>query len=412
MKYVVLIGDGMADRPLAELGGKTPLEAALTPNMDKLAREGIPGAISTLPEGLPTGSDVANLAILGYDPQVYYTGRAPFEAISMGIELKPGDIAFRCNLVTLTFDRDKTKAYMEDHSAGQLETETGHELIKLLNKELATNKIKFYPGVSYRNVMIWSGGPASELGKADLDCTPPHDILGKGIGDYLPEGPGEDVIRDLMRASQDILERHPINRERAKKGKRPANSIWLWGQGKKPELPPFREIYGLDGGMISAVDLTKGLGAAAGLKVIDVPGATGYLNTNWTGKAEYALRALESGLDFIYVHLEAPDEAGHEGNLKEKIEAIERFDNLVVGAVLRGIEEFGEYRILVMPDHATPLEVRTHTRDIIPFAVYDGTPRHRGAANGYNEKISGLAGVLRIEKGHTLMGRFLKGELG
>jgi len=404
MKYVILIGDGMADRPLPELGGKTPLEAAFTPNMDKLAKDGVAGAASTLPEGLPTGSDVANLAILGYDPRVYYTGRAPLEAASMGIKLGPGEIAFRCNLVTLGFSPDREKAFMEDHSSGQIETETGHVLISELNKELASDKVKFHPGVSYRNVMVWRGG---ELG---LDCTPPHDILGKEISDYLPEGPGEEFIRDLMRDSVDILERHPANIERIRSGKRPANSIWLWGQGKKPELPSFKDLYGVQGGMISAVDLTKGLGASAGLRVINVPGATGYLNTNWTGKAEYALRALEEGLDFVYVHVEAPDEASHEGNLNEKIEAIERFDNLVVGTVLRGIKEFGEYRILVMPDHATPLAVRTHTRDIVPFAVYDGTPGQRGAPSGYNEKISELAGALKITEAHTLMGRFLKGE--
>jgi len=404
MKYVILIGDGMADRPLPELGGKTPLEAAFTPNMDKMAKEGIAGIANTLPEGLPTGSDVANLSILGYDPAIYYTGRAPLEAASMGIELRPGDIAFRCNLVSLRFSPDKSKAYMEDHSAGRLETDTGHLLIRELNRELASEKIKFYPGVSYRNVMVWSGG------EAGLDCTPPHDILGREISDYLPEGPGEDLIRGLMRDSVDIFERHPANIERIRSGKRPANSIWLWGQGKKPELPPFSEVYGLRGGMISAVDLTKGLGASAGLQVINVPGATGYLNTNWAGKAEYALRALEGGLDLVYVHLEAPDEASHEGNLKEKIEAIERFDNLVAGAILRGIEEFGEYRILTMPDHATPLQVRTHTRDLVPFVVYDGKKKNRGADSGYNEKISGLAGAVRIEHAHRLMGRFLKGE--
>ncbi len=403
MKYVVMIGDGMADRPRPELAGKTPLEAAFTPNMDKLAREGMVGMAHTLPDGLPTGSDVANLSILGYDPHKYYTGRAPFEAASMGLRLRPGDVAFRCNLVTLRFNEDKSRAWMEDHGAGQISSEEGRELIEDLNRDLKMDGISFHPGVSYRNIMLWPNG------RADCDCTPPHDILGREITDFLPQGAGGEFLRALMHGSVDVLERHPINKKRMAEGKRPANSIWLWGQGMKPELPPFEKLYGLRGGMISAVDLTKGIAVSAGLSVINVPGATGYLDTNYAGKAESALRALEE-LDLVYIHVEAPDEASHEGNLREKIEAIERFDNLVVGTVLRGIRELGDFRLLVMPDHATPLEVRTHTQEPVPFAVYDGTERDFSRASGYSEAIASVKNKIEIKDASKLMGQFIKGE--
>ena len=405
MKYVILIGDGMADRPLAQLGGKTPLQAAFTPNMDKIAREGVAGAARTLPEGLPNGSDVANLSILGYDPAKYYTGRAPLEAASMGIPLGSEDVAFRCNLVTLEFNSDRTEANMEDHSAGQLTSEEGRVLIEDLNRELGSDTVRFYPGVSYRNLMLWSGGAAYD--KRSLECTAPHDILGRQISGYLPPGAGQDIIRGLMSASQDILERHPVNRRRVAEGKRPANSIWLWGQGGKPGIPPFGELYGLKGAMVSAVDLAKGLAVSAGLKVIDVPGATGYLDTNYAGKAEYALGALKEA-DLVYVHVEAPDEASHEGSIENKIKAIEDFDAMVVGGIMRGMPEFGRFRILLMPDHATPIELRTHSRDPVPFVMYDSAAagRGRGAAARYDESILKLDGIIRLPA-HGIMNRFL-----
>lgn len=404
MKYLVLIGDGMADRPLKELNGRTPLEAARTPNMDNLAKQGTVGMANTLPEGLPTGSDVANLSILGYDPRKYYTGRAPLEAINMGIELAAGDVAFRCNLVTLEF-APGGKTVMVDHSAGQLGTEEGHSLIKSLQKELGTSSVKFYPGVSYRNVTIWSDG------ERKTDCTPPHDILGKDISGYLPKGPGSEFIQELMLKSVGILENHPVNQARVAKGQRPANSIWLWGQGGRPGLPPFREIYGLEGGMISAVDLTNGLGRAAGLEVIKVPGATGYLDTNYKGKAEYAVRALKGGLDFVYVHVEASDEASHEGVLADKITAIENFDNLIVGTVLKEAAAIRDLKILVMPDHPTPLELRTHARDAVPFIIHDSRKNGKGSGVGYNERISTLEGIVKIQDAYKLMKFFTKGEL-
>lgn len=405
MKYVVLVGDGMADRPIEKLNGKTPLQAAFTPNMDKLAKEGLPGSVRTLPEGFPTGSDVANLNILGYDPAQFYTGRAPFEAASMGINLRDGDVAFRCNLVTLRFNKDRTKAWMEDHSAGQISSDEGRELIHAVASELSSSgDISFHPGVSYRNIMLWRGG------EYDIECTPPHDILGREITDYLPCGKGEDFIRRLMRDSAGILERHPINKKRLAEDSKPANSIWLWGQGRKPALRPFRELYGVTGAMVSAVDLPKGIALSAGLEVINVPGATGYLDTNYAGKAEYALKALEE-VDLVYIHVEAPDEAGHEGNLQDKIKAIEDFDALVVGTVLRGINEFGHFRVLLITDHATPVSVRTHTQEPVPFVVYDSAaekPSHSAA--GYNELLLGRSGILKFEEAHKIMGAFIRGD--
>lgn len=402
MKYLILIGDGMADRQLPSLGGKTPLQAAHTPNMDRLAREGFAGSAITLPKGLPNGSDVANLSILGYDPRQYYTGRAPFEAASMGIDLAFNDVAFRCNLVTIGKNADG-KQIMVDHSAGQLTSEEGKILIDALNAEVAGDcDIKFYPGVSYRNIMIWPDG------KAGADCTPPHDILGKEISGYMPKGEGAELLSKLMDISMTLLENNPVNKERVSKGKRPANSIWLWGQGLKPGLKSFSSEYGKKGAMISAVDLTKGLAVAAGLSVINVPGATGYLDTNYKGKAEYALKALKD-VDLVYVHVEAPDEASHEGKTEEKIKAIEDFDALVVGTVLEGLKDIGDCRVLLMPDHATPIEERTHTADPVPFVIWDSGKPQAGFAGGYSEAIT-AAGKSQIEA-HKLMGLLIKGEL-
>ncbi|TAL24328.1 MAG: cofactor-independent phosphoglycerate mutase [Nitrospirae bacterium] len=404
MKYIVIIGDGMADRPLKELDGKTPLQKAFTPNMDKLASGGILGRVRTVPKGFHPGSDIANLSILGYDPQKNYTGRAPLEAASMDVALKDNDIAFRCNLVTLKFNKDKTSAIMEDYSGGHITTNEAAILIRDVNKELGTPDIKFYPGISYRHLMVWSGG------ESEIECSPPHDILGKDIADYLPVGSGEDVIRGLMMNSVDMLESHDINKERRNKGENPANSIWLWGQGKKPVLPKFREKYGVSGAMVSAVDLTKGLGIYAGFEILQVPGVTGWLDTNYAGKAEAALKALEK-VDFVYIHVEAPDEAGHSGNYKDKIKAIEDFDALVVGAVLKGIEKFKECRILLMPDHPTPIEIRTHTGDPVPFVIFDNKHKRKNEGVSYDESITERKDITVIEEGHKLMDYFIKGVL-
>jgi 2,3-bisphosphoglycerate-independent phosphoglycerate mutase len=402
MKYVVIIGDGMADRPLKELGGKTPLQKAFTPNMDSLANEGIIGKARTIPPGFYPGSDVANLSILGYNPRRFYTGRAPLEAASIGVKLNKSDVSFRCNLVTLKFDKHRKKAIMEDYSSGHITTEEARVLISEINNKLHTENIHFYPGVSYRHLMVWSGGPA------DVKCTPPHDILGKEIADYLPVGNGEDLLREMMFGSAAILEKHPVNKERVQKGMKPANSIWLWGQGKKPALPSFREKYSVDGALVSAVDLTRGIGINIGFEILNVPGITGYLDTNYLGKAEESLKALEK-VDFVYIHVESPDEAGHSGNYEDKIRAIEDFDALVVGTVLKGLEKFKEYRVLIMPDHATPIEVRTHTDEPVPFVIFDSRLKKKHNSASFDEALTKKDNIMNFEQGYKLMDYFIKG---
>lgn len=406
MKYIILLGDGMADRPLAELGGKTCLQAAKTPNMDRLASLGEVGMVHTVPDGFPPGSDVANLSVLGYDPRLYYSGRSPLEAASIGVELGPEDVAYRCNLVTLRVTGGKTassgrrKAVMEDFSAGHISTQEGRQLIEEIDARLGSDRLRFHPGVSYRHLLVWKGG------KAAVECTPPHDIQDKDVTDYLPRGDGDDVINQLMEASYDVLSGHPVNKARAEKGQRQANSIWLWGQGRRPSMPTFREKYGLEGAVISAVDLTKGIGIYAGFEVINVPGATGWIDTNYVGKAEHALWALKTK-DIVYLHVEAPDEAGHTGDLKNKLRAIEDFDEFVVGNIIHGMKQFDEYRIMVLPDHPTPLEIRTHTAEPVPFAIYDNTRERSGDPVPYDERIAYRKESLIITEGHTLMDHFL-----
>lgn len=404
MKYIVIIGDGMADRPLKELGGMTPLQKAFTPNMDRISREGIIGSVRTIPAGFHPGSDIANLSILGYDPRVFYSGRAPLEAASIGVKLDEGDVAYRCNLVTLRYNKEKTRAVMDDYSGGHITTDESAMLIKDIDREIGTDAINFYSGVSYRHLMVW------HIGEIAVECTPPHDIIGKEITDYLPAGRGEEVLRKIMLDSVDILENHPVNKDRVANKKKPANSLWLWGQGKKPNITRFRDKYSVDGAMVSAVDLTKGLGIYAGFEILNVPGVTGYIDTNYAGKAEYSLNALKK-VDFVYIHVEAPDEAGHSGNYKDKIKAIEDFDALVVGSVLRGMKSFEEYRILVMPDHATPIEVRTHTDEPVPFAIYDNRIKRKNEGASFDESITGRNDIVVIEEGHRLMDYFIKGEL-
>jgi 2,3-bisphosphoglycerate-independent phosphoglycerate mutase len=403
MKYIVIIGDGMADWPLKELGGRTPLQHASTPNMDKLASEGLQGMVRTIPEGMHPGSDVANLSILGYDPHKYYSGRAPLEAASIGVRLANGDVAFRCNLVTLKFSLDRTKAVMEDYSSGHITTEEARELIEEIGGRLGSETIRFYPGVSYRHLMVWSKGSAA------VECVPPHDILGKDISDYLPVGQGEEVLRKLIRDSLDVLECHPVNIERAKSGKNAANSVWFWGQGKKPAIPTFGEKYGISGSLVSAVDLTKGLGIYAGFTILNVPGITGYLDTNYKGKAEAALASLKER-DFVYIHVESPDEAGHSGRCEDKIKAIEDFDRLVVGTVMDGAAPFGEYRILLLPDHPTPVELRTHTGDPVPFVIFDSREARRNEGARFDEEITKRPGVASFDEGFTLMDFFIRGK--
>ncbi len=362
MKYVILQGDGMPDHKLPELGGKTPLEVANTPNLDKIAKSAMKfGMVKTFPDPLPPGSDVGNLTVLGYDPMVYYSGRSPLEAASIGVQLNKTDVTLRCNLVTIT--NDNGTPIMEDYSAGHISTEEAHELINDLKKELEEDNIKFYPGVSYRHLIVWSGG------NKDISTTPPHDISGKETTPHIPTGEGTDKLNELIEKSQEILKNHPVNRRRISEGKNPASSIWLWGEGVAPSMPSFQELYGLSGSVISAVDLVKGIGHYAKLEVIDVPGATGYLDTNYEGKVEYALNSLDR-VDMTMIHIESTDETGHIGKADLKIQAIEDFDARVVGPVLEGIKRFGDYKILVMSDHPTPIDIRTHINEPVPFAIY------------------------------------------
>ncbi len=406
MKYIVLLGDGMADRPHADLGGKTCLQAASTPNLDQLATLGQTGMVHTIPPGFPPGSDVANLTVMGYEPGKYYTGRSPLEAASIGVELGPDDVAFRCNLVTLRITGGKSsgsgrKAIMEDFSAGHISTQEARLLIEEIESKLGSDRIRFYPGVSYRHLMIWKGG------KDRIECTPPHDIQDKSIQDYLPRGDGDDIINSLMEGSIDFLQAHPVNKTRQEAGKRMANSIWLWGQGRRPNMPTFREKYGLEGAMISAVDLMKGIGIYAGFEVINVPGATGWIDTNYVGKAEHALWALKTK-DIAYVHVEAPVEAGHTGDLKNKIKAIEDFDEFIVGNIIHGMKQFDEYRILALPDHPTPVGIRTHSNDPVPFVIYDNTRERTSEPVPYDERLGERKDALIFKEGHALMDYFLK----
>ncbi|HBR16521.1 MAG: cofactor-independent phosphoglycerate mutase [Deltaproteobacteria bacterium RIFCSPLOWO2_12_FULL_43_16] len=395
MKFVILIGDGMSDYPIKELGDKTPLHAARTPNMDMLAQKGSIGLVQNVPDGYSPGSDVAIMSVLGYNPAQYYTGRSPLEAASIGVKLAADDLAVRCNLVTL--GQQDGKVFMDDFSADHITTDEAREIIIDVDKELGDKIIRFYPGVSYRHLMVWSGGPNG------LETTPPHDISGKEIKDYLPKGKGAQKFIQLMNASQMLLKEHPVNVKREEEGHKPANSIWLWGQGRMPKLPTMKEKFGIEGSIISAVDLLKGLGIYAGLRVVNVPGATGYVDTNYRGKAEYALKELETR-DFVCVHVEAPDEAGHNGDLKNKIKAIEDFDKEVVGRVLDGLSQFKQYRILVLPDHPTPIAKKTHTRDPVPFALYPSNDSHGKAYTEADAKASGLF----IEKGYKLIERLFE----
>ncbi len=406
MKYIILVGDGMADRPIPALGGKTCLQAAHTPNMDLLASLGEIGMVHTVPEGFSPGSDVANLSVLGYDPRKYYTGRSPLEAASMGVELGEADVAFRCNLVTLRVTAGGSsgrgrRAVMEDFSAGHISTEEARSLIEEIDAKLGRESIRFYPGVSYRHLMVWKNG------REKVECTPPHDIQDKDISDYLPRGEGDEILNELMEASYDILSAHPVNKARLEKSKRPANCIWLWGQGKRPSMPTFRQKYGLEGAVISAVDLTKGLGVYAGFEVINVPGATGWIDSNYVGKAEHALWALRSK-DIVYLHVEAPDEAGHTGDVKNKIRAIEDFDEFVVGNIIHGMKQFDEYRILVLPDHPTPIEIRTHSAEPVPFIIYDSRREQRGQRLSFDETIAQSGDTAVFKEGYRLMDYFLE----
>ena len=404
MKYVVIIGDGMADYAVEDLGGKTPLMLAKTPHMDWMAKHGEVGLVRTIPAGFNPGSEIANLSIFGYDPFRYYTGRGPLEAASLGVKLEPDDIAFRCNLVTLQFDG--TKTFMEDFAAGHITNEEAKEIILDLDKEIGSKEIRFYPGVSYRHLMVMKDGAAKFSNLEKLELTPPHDIIGREISPFLPKGNQGDPVLSLMDGSRPLLKDHPVNLNRKARGLRPANSIWLWGQGRSPRMITLKERFGLEGYVISAVHLLKGIGILAGLEALEVPGATGYFDTNYDGKAQYALRGLKEK-DFVYLHVEAPDEAGHMGDLRLKIEAIETFDEKIVGAILKGMKDFERYKVLVLPDHPTPLSVRTHTADPVPYVIYSNDKGSKNASvESFDEFSAGKSGIF-IEKGFELIDRLL-----
>ena len=401
MKYIVMLGDGMADYSVEALGGKTPLEVAKKPNIDRLARGGRLGMVKTVPDGLQPGSDVANLSAMGYDPLKCYTGRSPLEAVSIGIQMDDTDVAFRCNLVTLSDDAEYAEKTMVDYSSGEITTAEAAELIRAVDEAFRTDEILFYPGISYRHCMIWHQGPVG------LNLTPPHDISDRKITEYLPQNP---VILDLMKRSYEILKDHPINQDRMARGLNPANSIWLWGEGTRPGVTGFEAAYGVKASVISAVDLIKGIGLCAGMKVIEVEGATGNIDTNFKGKGEAALKTLLDGQDLVYIHVEAPDECGHHGDLEGKIQAIERIDQDIVGPLLKGLEEAGEdYSILVMPDHPTPISIKTHISDPIPYLLYCSTDVTDSGIDTYTEKTGKSTGVY-VEPGYLLMQQLLKNK--
>jgi len=397
MKYIVVLFDGAADYPIPELGGKTPLEVAYKPNTDRLARRAILGITQTVPDGMKPGSDVANLAVMGYNPADYYSGRSPLEALSMGINLTDTQIAVRCNLVTVSDEKEYADKTMIDYSAGEISTEESSELIRYLNQKLGSDKLHLYPGISYRHCLVMDDA------KLGTDLTPPHDISGKKV--VLPRGLYGELLGDIQKRSYDLLKDHPINVKRIKDGKNPANSCWFWGEGVRPKLTSFYQKTGLKGAVISAVDLLKGIGVGAEMEVIDVKGATGNLNTNYLGKAQAAIDALSRN-DYVYVHIEAPDEMGHQGLLREKIQAIENIDRFIVGTITNALDEKGvDYKMLICPDHPTPISTRTHASDPIPYLIYDKRREEKDVV--YNEKVCASFGKHPLF-GYNLIDEMLK----
>ncbi|MBN1870079.1 MAG: cofactor-independent phosphoglycerate mutase [Candidatus Omnitrophica bacterium] len=396
MKYIVIIPDGMADHPLEELGNKTPLEAARTTNMDYLAQHGSTGLVRTIPEKMSPGSEIGNLALMGYDPRKYQCGRAPIEAANLKITIADDEVVFRCNLVTVVDHK------MADYSAGHIKTREASLLIDTLNEKIDLDGVKFYAGKSYRHLLVLKARHPKTF--CDIKTTPPHDILNKDITPYLPKGPESGTLLKLMERSVDIFKDHSVNEVRIDLGENPANMIWLWGQGRRIELPSFQKKYGVSGSIISAVDLVNGIGRLAGLDVIDVPGITGYYDTNYLGKAQYALESLKHK-DFVFIHIEAPDEAGHNGDIRAKVAAIERVDQDIVGTILNHYGEHDPVRILVLPDHPTPLKLRTHTADPVPFVMF-GKGIAQDGSQEFSEKEGGKNG-LKFESGEALLNHFM-----
>lgn len=394
MKYVIVLGDGMADEPIESLGGKTPLAYAKTPSMDELSKKGEIGLVHTIPDGMKPGSDTANLSVLGYDPKIYYSGRSPLEALSIGVPMKDTDVALRCNIVTISDDDVPfEEKIIIDHSSGEISTEDCAVLLNEVKKELENEEFKFYVGTSYRHCLIWDKGEV-------VDLVQPHDVLEQKIGPNLPKNP---VFQAMMKKSYEILKEHPINIERKKKGLNPANCCWFWGAGTKPMVADFKEKTGKSGIMISAVDLLKGIAVGSHMAVAKVEGANGSLNTNYTGKKDAAVKALtEDGFDFAYIHVEAPDEMGHQGSVERKVKAIENIDEFVIAPLVRELKEKGEdFRMLILPDHPTPIRVRTHTADAVPYLLYDST-KEESHTWDYNEAEAKESGNY-VAKGHEMI---------
>ncbi len=404
MRYLVILGDGMADTPVPELGGKTPLEAAVHPGMDALARDGLFGLVRTVPKGMPPGSDTANLAVFGYDPRRCYSGRSPLEAASLGVAMNDTDVAYRCNFVTLSDAPSLEESSMLDYSAGEISSEEAGVLVNALNEALSDEHARLYAGFSYRQCFILSSGETGAI------LTQPHDIPNQPVRGRLPEGVNGPLLRRWMESARHILAAHPINLARIDRGQRPANAIWFWGEGRKPRLQSFQRMTGLFGAVISAVDLVQGIGVCAGMKIIRVPGATGTYRTDFSGKAQAAMDAFAGGMDYVYVHMEAPDECGHQHQVKEKVYAIEQIDRLVLLPLISWLNEQEEpYTVLLMPDHPTPLAIRTHTADPVPFALYRSGD-HAGRSCRYTECDARQSGVL-IEQGHTMLTRMLNRDM-
>lgn len=400
MKYVVLLCDGMADLPRDDLSGKTPMGTANKPNMDRLARVSEVGLVKTVIDTLKPGSDVANLSVLGYDPSVYYSGRSPLEAGSIGIDMKPTDISFRCNLVTLSNEERYEDKTMVDYCADDISTAEAAEIISFIQEKLGNEEFSFYSGVSYRHCLIWDHGTL-DIGT----LTPPHDITGRKITDYLGVNHNGEKLLEMMKQSYDLLKDHPVNLKRMERGQRPANSLWFWGEGVRKELIPFEKKYGLKGAMISAVDLLKGIGKFTEMEVIDVPGATGYIDTNFAGKAEAAINTLKGGNDFVYIHVEAPDECGHRFEIENKVRSIELIDELILGPILKAFEN-EDIRVLICPDHPTPLALKTHTNAPVPYLIFDSRKEAEGVDRFDEENAEQTGNFIKV--GHTLIERFLE----
>ncbi len=405
MKYIVMLGDGMADLPIASLGKKTPLEAANKPVMDYLASKGINGIVDTVPEGMVPESDTANLAVMGYDPRIYSKGRSPLEAASMGIAMNDDETAIRANIVALGGDGEYEDLTMLDHSSDEIPTEEARVLIEAVQERFGNDFMRFYCGISYRHCLIWKNCPEFN------DFSRPHDIIGRRVGDYLPESESSRPMRELMKASYEFLNNHPLNIDREKRGLKKANSLWLWSPGKKPSLPSFTEKTGLKGSVVCAVDLIKGIGFCAGMNVPFVEGATGGAHTNFAGKRDSAINELENGSDFVYIHVEAPDECGHQGDADAKVKSIEYIDRDILAGLVEYLKGKGErFRILLLPDHPTPVSARTHTRAPVPFVMYDSSDEIDSGVDCYCEK-SGKDSGLYLDRGEKLMELLLGGNI-